>query len=110
MSNVRLLLTDLPHRRTLRDPAGEEWVVWEVHAALAERRASRERRRRRDAARDRRENVVDLAAVVRESLGGWLAFRGRRERRRVVPIPHGWESMSDDELLALLRSAPATLR
>ena len=29
---------------------------------------------------------------------GWLVFQSARERRRLVPIPAGWEAASDREL------------
>jgi len=34
--------------------------------------------------------------------GGWLVFQSAREKRRLVPIPPGWASMSDAQLLELL--------
>ncbi|MDB4881406.1 MAG: hypothetical protein JWL95_172 [Gemmatimonadetes bacterium] len=39
---------------------------------------------------------------------GWLVFESDREKRRLRPIPDGWELRSESELLALLaESAPA---
>lgn len=39
---------------------------------------------------------------------GWLAFRSDVERRRRAPIPIGWVSMTDDELLDVLRDAESS--
>jgi hypothetical protein len=41
---------------------------------------------------------------------GWLSFQGGggEDRRRLAPLPEGWEHASDDELRAYLRSARPT--
>lgn len=39
---------------------------------------------------------------------GWLPFESSAERRRLAPIPHGWEAMSDTKLRALLTVAIPT--
>lgn len=36
---------------------------------------------------------------------GWLAFETDREKRRLAPIPEGWMSLTDAELLELLGKA-----
>lgn len=38
---------------------------------------------------------------------GWLSFQvaGGQDRRRLVPVPQGWEAASEDELRAYLRRA-----
>jgi hypothetical protein len=36
---------------------------------------------------------------------GWLCFESVTEKRRLTPIPPGWQERGDDELLALLREA-----
>jgi hypothetical protein len=33
---------------------------------------------------------------------GWLAFQSATERRRIGPVPEGWETLSEDALLTLL--------
>ena len=46
------------------------------------------------------------AANVRPGFeGGWLGFECEAERRRLAPVPDGWEEASDDELRALLARA-----
>jgi hypothetical protein len=50
--------------------------------------------------------IVD-AVVGPELRGGWLAFESREEKRRLAPVPAGWETASDDELREFLtRAAP----
>lgn len=40
-----------------------------------------------------------------EFAGGWLTFESGEERRRLAPIPTGWESASETHLAALCRAA-----
>ena len=41
---------------------------------------------------------------------GWLTFESDGERRRLVPIPHGWEDAAIDRLELLCRAAQAVSR
>ena len=46
------------------------------------------------------------AANVRPGFeGGWLGFECEAERRRLAPVPAGWEEASDDDLRAMLARA-----
>ncbi len=46
------------------------------------------------------------AANVRPGFeGGWLGFECDAERRRLAPVPAGWEEASDDDLRAMLARA-----
>lgn len=66
--------------RSFRDERGREWQVWDVRP------------------------TADI--VIRPELrGGWLAFESGDEKRRLAPVPDGWETASDAELLALLARA-----
>ncbi|HYH82629.1 MAG TPA: hypothetical protein VEX86_22750 [Longimicrobium sp.] len=38
---------------------------------------------------------------------GWLCFEGGGGKRRIFPVPHDWESWSDDELERALDEANA---
>lgn len=40
--------------------------------------------------------------------GGWLSFEGEDEKRRLAPVPPGWEEGTDAELRLLLRTARRT--
>ena len=92
--------------RTFTDSAGRYWEVWTVHPANVERRRDEsdealtlrvERERRRE-----RQYRVKLGT---DWANGWLAFQTGDEKRRLTPIPGGWESASDRELEALCESA-----
>jgi hypothetical protein len=91
--------------RTLIDPDGVVWDVWEVQPAANEHRVDAhpvpppgqaERRRGRSRQSPKR--------------AGWLALQNDTERRRVVPAPAGWREMTDDALVAVLRDARGTGR
>ncbi|HEX8672097.1 MAG TPA: hypothetical protein VF710_09420 [Longimicrobium sp.] len=46
------------------------------------------------------------AANVRPGFeGGWLGFECEAERRRLAPVPAGWEEASDDDLRSMLARA-----
>jgi hypothetical protein len=92
--------------RIFADSTGATWEVWDVvpgrlllearnHRAGTERRVAQhalpeEGERRRGG--DRR---ATLAPQLRH---GWLAFRNGSERRRLAPIPDGWEQAPESEL------------
>lgn len=97
--------------RTFSDEEGVAWQVWEVRPAWAERR-SEERRseaaqpqgneRRRTERRAIAESRPALSAHLRR---GWLSFESPHERRRLAPVPPGWERLTEEGLLGLLRGA-----
>jgi hypothetical protein len=112
--------------REFTDEHGVSWEVWDVQRDVTERRKTGERRRRLAlpfAGEDRRQRQDRRrAAAMRsstpptgiravESRGapgegrGWLAFQSRHEKRRLEPIPPGWERASDIELAALCLAA-----
>lgn len=88
---------DAEHRR---------WDVWDVHPAAIERRTGLDRRRgarpgpERRARSERRR--MRLAPELRE---GWLCFECASERRRLAPIPSGWELLPDADLASLCLNA-----
>lgn len=102
---------------------GAEWTVWEVRpgqfiVGAPEQRSGQDRRvapapdpvieRRRRA--DRRIQAQRSAVGVGVDLArGWLTFQSGAVRRRLAPIPSGWQELPDVELAVLCRSAaPAT--
>ena len=102
--------------REFVDEYGDRWTVWSVAPLRAERRCSAERRDMNRPAgrsllgrgRERRTVAAPAAttrplrlAVLPALLRGWLCFESDREKRRLAPIPPGWESMSDRGLAAL---------
>lgn len=99
--------------RTFKDKLGKFWDVWQVHPAAAERRFSQRRVRdddRTDSAerrsgRDRRESETPTpppskhrATVAAEFAYGWLCFETVGEKRRLAPVPEGWERADDETM------------
>lgn len=105
--------------RVFQDVTGREWLVWDVIPQAADRRdgaASRgldERFGGRAEAGDRRAEPQPESARTHAHLplalaSGWLCFESGDEKRRLGPIPRGWESLSDTELGQMLRQAQRT--
>jgi hypothetical protein len=68
--------------REFNDANGVQWEVWEVSPT---------------------------SSVASPNLnGGWLAFQTRTERRRLAPVPRGWDSLPSVGLQRLLSQAVAT--
>jgi hypothetical protein len=101
-----------PHRR-FTDDDGLLWQAWDVTPSWGERRTHQRRQRnegppphtgeRRIA--DRRKHRGIRIGLTPALAGGWLAFESEGIRRRIAPIPEGWDALSDDELRALWRAA-----
>jgi hypothetical protein len=101
--------------RTFRSAAGVVWHVWSVIPGIRqdeERRRGYDRRspdpvlayngQERRTSRDRRSTSRLFGP---EMAAGWLAFESPTERRRLVPIPAGWDAFSDAELERLCERA-----
>lgn len=105
--------------RSFTDAAGVQWAVWDVIPQWTERRSGEERRRpdddpghdppviERRSGQPRRADGQDSSRIrISEGLSrGWLAFESDRDKRRLAPIPAGWELLSDGELEALCATA-----
>lgn len=94
--------------RSFRSSAGVPWQVWSVIPGLrdsGERRRGYDRRSpdpvlrysgpERRAQPDRRRTALFLSATL---AAGWLVFESPGERRRLSPIPPGWDLCSDAQL------------
>ena len=101
-----------PHR-TFLDDLARLWNAWDVIPAWGERRTA-ERRRQQETpdARviDRRMRERRRLRGLRISLpprlvNGWIAFEHGDERRRVAPIPAGWDDLPEPGLRELWRGA-----
>jgi hypothetical protein len=100
----------MPHRR-FQDDTGRWWDAWDTHPTIIDRRAGRDRRTGRRPVGDRRQKSEARVIVEPEFRDGWLAFQSGSEWRRLAPIPDGWETRSEEELVALLyRAGEATAR
>lgn len=86
------------------------WEVWDVYPGWADRRQGVERR---EAARtvtgggDRRALLGKRIGVRAELASGWLCFRGGGEKRRLAPIPEGWELFDDARLSEIVHGLPS---
>jgi hypothetical protein len=38
---------------------------------------------------------------------GWLCFQSGSEKRRLMPVPEGWDGVADDQLWVYCRAAQA---
>ncbi|HEX5726490.1 MAG TPA: hypothetical protein VFX98_13535 [Longimicrobiaceae bacterium] len=104
--------------RTFQSTGGTTWRVWSVIPGSrpeSERRRGYDRRspepvlryggpERRAATERRRPGLVSVPLA-----GGWLVFEGPTERRRLVPIPPGWDHWPDAELERLCARAQPVL-
>ena len=91
--------------RTFIDSLGREWSAFDVVPRDNERR---HRDRRADDAvetfTDRRENgdrrltPGSQSMLVSQASQGWLCFERGVDRRRLTPIPEGWEQCDEKQL------------
>jgi len=73
--------------REITDPEGRMWRVWDTYPQVS----PRER----------------LPTAFRN---GWLCFETDTERRRLAPVPLGWQEGTAKEMLAWLRTAEVVRR
>ena len=110
--------------RAFTDDSGTEWTVWEVQPGqfvigATERRAGLDRRvapapdpvieRRRGSERRVRARHA-VTGIGTELAGGWLTFQAGPMRRRLAPVPDGWDRLADAELATLCGRASTALR
>lgn len=78
--------------RDFKDKRGVDWLVWDVYPSS---RSPLEPR------------ISDPGAALpnRELAEGWLCFESSSEKRRVAPIPPGWELWDPDKLEKLCATA-----
>ena len=91
----------MPHRQ-FKDQKQVNWEVWDVHPGEVERRLRTEREPARS---QRAANDAPRAAVARDLAKGWLCFESMELKRRLWPIPDGWERMNEMELAELCAQA-----
>ena len=96
----------MPHRQ-FTDSKQTTWEVWDVEPSHAERRRRAEDRRRAGRPSGERRQVEDRTRVrISSDLShGWLAFESKHDRRRLAPIPTGWEALDEAALEQLCQQA-----
>ena len=91
--------------RRFRSAEGREWQVWETYPSRNLNRTALDRYMANQPVKD----GVQPVAVRPQYSRGWLTFLAGGERRRLVPIPAGWETADDAHLRLYLGNAkPAT--
>lgn len=100
--------------RTFLDRAGNEWQAFDVVPRKDERRHYDRRSGQQgepdESGEDDRRDEHDRRLTVGGggllgSSQGWLVFERGDERRRLAPIPAGWDRCSDQELDAYRETA-----
>ena len=91
--------------REFTDSTRITWNVWDVYPTLGDRRATSPDRRRFLRETAERRTAFNLAHVSPEYAQGWLAFQAGPERRRLAPVPTGWDGLDDRDLERLLEVA-----
>lgn len=92
----------MPHR-VFTDSAGRRWDVWTVIPSRVERRQHQDALAWQGPERRQQEEYRVLLGG--QWTYGWLAFETSGEKRRLAPIPDGWEEMTPGELGELLARA-----
>jgi len=76
--------------RTSTDSTGTQWTVFEVK---------------------RQGGKTDRWSYLPEEFGdGWLCFESNVSKRRLTPVPAGWRTMADPDLVLLLGQAQTVNR
>lgn len=76
--------------RKIRDDAGTEWTVYEVNPVATEWRS--------------------IGALPEGYRDGWLCFESATEKRRLLPLPVGWQELAPEQLSTLLGNATQVKR
>ena len=101
--------------RSFKDRQGKLWDVWQVHPSQAERRFSQRRhnkeeltdtaerrtgldRRESETPHTRKSDPAHRPLVAAEFAYGWLCFETFGEKRRLAPVPEGWERADDETI------------
>ncbi len=109
--------------RTFLESTGRRWECWMVAPAAAERRridrrvasgstdpipGFADRRRKPDRRKASFKRVVNVSSEYRD---GWLCFESDRgERRRLAPVPEGWNEAGPDKLATWLQAAKIVVK
>lgn len=83
------------------------WAVWDVYPARGDRRAPMADRRQFIREEEDRRTVIGVAGlrISPEYQAGWLAFQSGVERRRLAPVPPGWDKLDGPQLEQLCEVA-----
>jgi hypothetical protein len=93
----------MPHRQFV-DDAGAVWAVWDVRPSAVGSSLDP-----RIAAALRGGGGI-VSQMNRTMAEGWLCFESDAEKRRLTPIPPGWDNLSTTDLLRLCETASGVKR
>jgi hypothetical protein len=108
--------------RSFKDKQGRIWDVWQVHPSAAERRFVQRRVKdeNRSDAPERRSgddrrigeqgHGLPRATIAPEFTYGWLCFETSGEKRRLAPVPDGWDRADDETIEQWCCTAKAVTR
>src|SRR3954465_1953587 len=109
--------------RTFLDSTGRRWEVWLVTPAAAERRKADRRATaaaqgggapgfadRRHTPERRKNPFRRNVEVASEYSQGWLCFESEGEKRRLAPVPPGWDETGPDRLASWLQMAKRVVK
>lgn len=98
--------------RTFADDRGRSWEIWDVRLERVERRGTERRGGNgswdgpeRRVAPDRRQRMESRLRLTHPLGEGWLVFKSTEEKRRLTPIPPGWDQCEGSELRELWERA-----
>ena len=101
--------------RTFVDKDGSYWQAWDSQPTRTERRLRGSDRRNnkpfpwngieRRVEPDRRLTEQRRITLNSGYGAGWLTFESLGEKRRLIPVPPGWEDLSQSDLRALCGKA-----
>ena len=113
--------------RSFKDRQGKRWDVWQVHPSQAERRFSQRRvnksdltdtaqrrsgveRRESETPPHKRSDPQHRPLVAAEFAYGWLCFESGGEKKRLAPVPVGWQDAGPDRLSSWLQAAKRVVK
>lgn len=91
--------------REFADSLGQVWQAWDTHPTAIGHSAKGESAFTRFVASTAKREGREATTVREQYAEGWLTFRFDNARRRLAPIPAGWDGADDLTLQRYLDSA-----
>ena len=104
---IERVIRAMPHRQFV-DAAGTSWSVWDVRPTAVQ--PAREDAPPPSSSDAHFRAQIHVAPIDEALAAGWLCFECGEQKRRLAPIPPGWESLSTAALEQLCHTAPPVQR